>query len=99
MRQSRRRLLKVTRPRPTNRCITSAACSRHCQSWRKTAGLSTAALEKLNQSVQQMFEAYGKIDDAIHQKKEADYPAVAEQLDQSMTAISSLLASPPPAEK
>ena len=46
-----------------------------------------------------MFDAYGKVDDAIHQSKDADYPAVAEQLNQSMTAISSLLASPPPAEE
>ncbi|MHB8973356.1 MAG: hypothetical protein ACYC3X_24615 [Pirellulaceae bacterium] len=72
----------------------------------KTAALSTVDAEKLNQSVQTMFEAYGKIDEAIHQSKEADYPAVAEQLDQSMTAIRSLPtsptplpASPPPAEK
>lgn len=65
----------------------------------KTTGLSTADLEKLNQSVTKMFDAYGKVDDAIHQSKPADYPAVAEQLDQSMTAISALLASPPPAEK
>ncbi|MHB8864810.1 MAG: hypothetical protein ACYC6N_20575 [Pirellulaceae bacterium] len=65
----------------------------------KTAGLSASDLEKLNQAVQDMFEAYGTIDDALHQNKEADYQAVAEQLDQSMTVIRSLDASPSAVEQ
>jgi hypothetical protein len=63
------------------------------------AGLAATDLEKLKQAVEKMFEAYGNIDDAVHQKKEADYQAVAEQLDENMAAISSLLAIPPAAEK
>jgi hypothetical protein len=63
------------------------------------AGLAAADLEKLKQSVEKMFEAYGNIDDAVHQEKEADYQAVAEQLDANMTTIHSLVASPPAAEK
>jgi uncharacterized protein YukE len=63
------------------------------------AGLAATDLEKLKQSVEKMFEAYGNIDDAVHQGKEADYQAVAEQVDQHMTAIRSLLATPPAGEK
>lgn len=63
------------------------------------AGLAATDLEKLKQSVEKIFEAYGNIDDAVHQKKEADYQAVAKQLDENMAAISSLVSSPPAAEK
>lgn len=65
----------------------------------KAAGLAGADAEKLTQSVDKMFEAYGTIDAALHDGKPADYKAVAGVLDENMAAISSVPVKGPPGEK
>ena len=56
----------------------------------KTAGLTADDATKLQQAVDKLMEAYGSVDDAMHDQKTPDYTAVAEQIDQQMTVIRAL---------
>jgi hypothetical protein len=56
----------------------------------QAAGLAAADKEKLNQSLDKMFEAYSRIDAALHDGKPADYKAVAGVLDENMAVVRSV---------
>ena len=55
------------------------------------AGLPEADVAKAQAAVTAMFEAYGKIDQAIHEGEEADYEAVREKLDQGMADLDAVV--------
>ncbi|MCL4202297.1 MAG: hypothetical protein KJ000_07365 [Pirellulaceae bacterium] len=55
------------------------------------AGLTEQDLAKAQAAVAAMFEAYGKIDQAIHEGEEADYEAVRDKLDQGMADLDAVV--------
>ncbi len=55
------------------------------------AGLMEQDLAKAQAAVAAMFEAYGKIDQAIHDGEQADYEAVREKLDQGMADLDAVV--------
>jgi hypothetical protein len=65
----------------------------------QATGLAAADAKKANQSADKMFEAYSRIDEALHQGKPADYKAVAGVLDENMAVISAVLATTPQTQK
>ena len=58
----------------------------------KAAKLADNDLKTVATAVDQMFAAYGSVDDAVHHGKEPDYKAVASQLDEDMAALEAVLA-------
>lgn len=56
----------------------------------KTAGLTADDATKLQQAVDKLMEAYGSVDEAMHEEKTPDYAAVAEQIDQQMAVLRAL---------
>lgn len=56
----------------------------------KTAGLTADDATKLQQAVDKLMEAYGSVDEAMHEEKAPDYAAVAEQIDQQMAVLRAL---------
>ncbi len=60
------------------------------------ANLSTEDTEAVKGAVKTMFECYGNIDGAVHDKKAPDYQAEADKLDEAMAAIEAVLGQPQP---
>jgi hypothetical protein len=54
------------------------------------AGMAASDLESLKSCLEQLFEAYGTVDDAMHTGQEPDYEAVAQQLEDNVSAIEQL---------
>jgi hypothetical protein len=62
------------------------------------AGFGDQELATTKSASAAMFEAYGRIDGAMHAGEEPDYEAVAETLDKAMAELSALIKSPAAAE-
>jgi hypothetical protein len=56
----------------------------------KAAGLSADDATNLQQAVDKLMEAYGSVDEAMHEGKTPDYQAVAETIDQQMAVLRGL---------